>query len=171
MWHRISLNPTAIATEWIVVFAWVALAICTTFMPVHADSENPGSVPAPSVNQHGLTPEEEVALKELLARMEEAGIKDKVAPPIRLVLARMQVLKVTRQNVQSLDIADRLSSLLVRVDQEGRIQVYVRYRDEHGERIAQEWVPFDEILPLAGKQNVVRIECVSYGTSRAAHSK
>ena len=123
-----------------------------------------------------------------LSEAEEAPLSPeqrKIHPLLRHQLREMAILGVTPQTAQTFNLARRFESPLLKVNDAGRIQVYVHVTQvddgvlglvrQHGLDIEivnaelgilQGWLPFDRIEPLAREGAVRRIRPPDYGTRR-----
>lgn len=119
-----------------------------------------------------------IALEEALSSCSSK----KVSSSVRAMIQKMEALGITKTNAKELG-ASSLSTPLVHVNDEGRIQTYIYVRsigvDERAlleardvlieitnEKlgIIQAWIPFDEIYEIAELPFVERITSPSYGT-------
>ncbi len=110
----------------------------------------------------------------------------KIAPRLRGLIAAFRALGVTRDNAAAMNAARRFSSPTLRVDNAGRVHVYIYVTDTaeltlrvlrgHGLDIeivndafgiVQGWIPVEDLEPLAAEGVVVKIRPPSYGTPRA----
>ncbi len=109
----------------------------------------------------------------------------KIVSRLRGLIADFRALNITRANAAAMDAAGRFSSETLKVDNAGRVQVYVFVTDtgeqalgvlrQHGLdieivnqdfKIVQGWVPVENLESLAGETVVTKIRPPSYGRSR-----
>jgi hypothetical protein len=121
---------------------------------------------------------------ESIENYQSDEVSKKISPQIRSFLATMSEKGITRENLKKLGMPD-LSSSLVRVSEDGKIQTYVYLKDIDTERvktvesyeaiieianydlgIIQAWVPFDKIYDIARLAFVKRIRTPDYANLR-----
>jgi subtilisin family serine protease len=109
----------------------------------------------------------------------------KIVSSLRALVAEFRAAGITRDNAAALGAGPRFSSEVLRLDRQGRVQVYVTVADTgeatearlraHGLdveivnrdfAIVQGWIPVENIEPLAGETAVVKIRPPSYARTR-----
>lgn len=109
---------------------------------------------------------------------------EKIVSRLRGLIVDLRALGVTQQSAAALDAAARFSTETLKVDNAGRVQVYIsvshttdRALDalrRHGLDIevvnkdfgvVQGWIPAENLEAVAGEQTVVKIRPPSYGTT------
>ncbi|HEV8674910.1 MAG TPA: S8 family serine peptidase [Methylomirabilota bacterium] len=109
----------------------------------------------------------------------------KIAPRLRGLAAGFRAQGIAQHNAAVLGAARRFSSAMLKVDDAGRVQVYVRVTDtsddslarlrQHGldveiveprSAVVQGWLPVENLEGLAGEPGVLKIRPPSYATPR-----
>jgi hypothetical protein len=111
---------------------------------------------------------------------------EKIVSRLRGLIVDLRALRITQESAAAPDAAGRFSSDTLKVDNAGRVHVYVSVSDtteqaldalrRHGFDIelvnkdfgvVQGWIPVENLEGLAGERTVVKIRPPSYGTTDA----